>query len=171
MAVLNEHLGQALNTLVDCLNRENRLMDHLLVVCGEQMEALKSGNHKDVETAVGKVGRLINGINTIEEERFKNKETLDAELGLDQDSSLADLLPYLSDDSWRELSALHREMKVKAERLRAVNEINSIMTRRIIDFNEMMINILNPKENLTYGASGSRQDGVGAGKVLVNKTV
>ena len=171
MTDLSEQSGQALDSLMNCLSRENNLLDFLLQVCTEQMEALKSGDHKEVETAVGKAGHLINGLNTLEEERLRNKQILDAELGLDADSTFADLLPYISNDNWHEVNALRQNMQDKAERLRGINEINSIMTKQVLNFNEAMINVMNPKEDLTYGASGSRSGVARPGRTLLNKTV
>jgi flagellar biosynthesis/type III secretory pathway chaperone len=167
----SEQSDQALITLMDCLNRENHLLGFLLDACEEQMEALKTGNHTAVDTAVGKAVHLINGLNAIEAERLQNKTYLDAALGLHQDSVLSDLLPYLGHEKWHQVSGLQQEMQTKAERLRAVNEVNSIMTKQILDFNEAMINILNPKEDLTYGASGSRQGIANQRRDLLNKTV
>jgi flagellar biosynthesis/type III secretory pathway chaperone len=159
-----------LHQLIECLNKEDQILSLLLPACEDQLEALKTNNHEAVETAVGKVSHLLNGISTIEEERILHKESLDDALGLERDSSLGDLVELLDERYVDQIRLLHESMSSKAERIREVNELNDIMTRIAINFNETMINALHPKENLTYGAAGLNN--VSGGKLsLVNKTV
>ena len=171
MTELSDKSMGALTALIDCLTREDEMLSFLLAACEDQTEALKSNNSKNVETAVSKVSNLLNGISAMEEERMRCKEILDAELGLDPDAPLKDLLPYISSESWEKVNALSEGMSAKAEQLKSVNKLNRIMTRQVLDYSTMMLTMLNPRKNLTYGATGLDQGITQPGKSLLNKKI
>ena len=171
MTELSDKSIGALDVLIDCLSREDELLSFLLIACDDQTEALKSNDHKAVETAVSKVGSLLNGINAVEEERVRSKEVLDTELGLAPDSSLEDLLSFVDGEYWEKVNALNVEMSVKAERLQSTNELNRILTKQVLDFSGAMLASVNPKGSLTYGAAGLEQGISRPGKSLLNKTI
>ena len=171
MAELSERSVGALDVLIDCLSREDELLSFLLIACGDQTEALKSNDHRAVETAVGKVGSLLNGINTMEEERLQIKGMLDAELGLDPGSSLNDLLPYVNSAYWDKVSSLQKVMSEKTDQLQSINDLNRILTKQVLDFSGSMLLAINPRGSLTYGASGLDQGITRPGKSLLNKTI
>lgn len=171
MAELSEKSVGALGTLIDCLTREDEMLSFLLTACEAQTEALKTNNHKAVETAVSKVSDLLNGLNAMEEKRLRSKEILDAELGLAQDGALKDLLPFVSSENWEKVNSLSQEMSAKAERLHSMNELNRIMTRQVLDYSTAMLTVLNPRGSLTYGAAGLDQGISQPGKSLLNKTI
>ena len=171
MAELSEKSTVAVEALIDCLAREDEMLSFLLTACEDQTEALKSNNYKAVETAVSKVNNLLNGISAMEEERMRHQEILDAELGLEPGVALKDLLPYVGAENWERVNGLSEEMSAKAERLRSVNKLNGVMTRQVLDYSTVMMELLNPRRNLTYGATGLDQGVTQPGKSLLNKTI
>lgn len=160
----------AWSRMVDCLYREDRLLSGLCATAEEQMVALSENDLKAIDTAVGRMNQLFAGISAIEEERRNIQETLDIEFGLDPNGALSKLIPHADAENGPKMDVLLKTMRSKAERLREVNQINAIMTKRALTFNRLILNSLVPEETVTYGAAGEVGPG-GRNNGMINKTV
>ncbi|OPX88926.1 MAG: FlgN protein [Pelotomaculum sp. PtaB.Bin104] len=160
----------SLDSLVDCLTREDGLMAGLYSACEEQMAALRDNDVEAIEAAVKRVNNLIADINAVEEERLRIQAALDTELGLSPGSRLADVLSHASGETREKLDMLLKKMRSKADLLSEVNKINAIMTRRALTLNRLILRAFNPVGELTYQGNGVVEQGASI-KSLVNKTV
>jgi len=160
----------SLDSLVDCLTREDGLMAGLYSACEQQTAALRENDAEAIEAAVKQVNNLVADMTAVEEERRRIQAALEAELGLSHGSRLADVLPHASGGTKDKLETLLREMSSKADLLREVNKINAIMTRRALMFNRIILSAVNPEDGLTYGVNGGYDQGSNK-KLLVNKTI
>lgn len=160
----------ALDMLIDCLTRIDGVLANLTVACEEQMLALRDNDGPAIEKAVAHVNEFLVGMDELEKERSRVKQSLDEQLGLAADSSLAELISRVSAARGAKLNELLAKLRLQADRLREINKINGIMTKRALTVNRMIREALNPTEDVTYGEAGGFGQSVSK-RSLLNKTI
>lgn len=165
-----ELAGSALDMLIDCLTRIDGVLADLTVACEEQMLALRDNDGPAIEKAVAHVNEFLAGMDEMEKERSRIKQSLDEQLELSADSSLAELISRVSAARGAKLNELLGKLRLQADRLREINRINGIMTKRALTVNQLLREALSPTEGVTYGDGGGFGRGV-AKRSLINKTI
>ncbi|ACV61588.1 FlgN family protein [Desulfofarcimen acetoxidans DSM 771] len=140
--------------LRDCLNIQKNIAIKLFKASQQHLEALKRNNHTDIKATAGRQEILTGELVKIQNTCSGLQDEIKNELGLPAGTALSALSESAPGFLSHELLTLIQELRNLFVKIQDINEINNILTQNALSFNERLINILLPKQRLTYKENG-----------------
>lgn len=166
---MDQRTWDLFTSLLDLLKQHEELFKKLLQVGGRQQDALRTNNIELLDGAVTAINEVVDQLEVLEKKRLGVQNAAELHLGLPEDSSMQALLQFAPATLVDELVDSRRLLQHSTELFREMNNVNQVMTKNAIRFNNYMLKTLLPPEE-TYGGDGTLT-GAGRRDTLVNKTI
>jgi len=141
--------------LTDLLTRQNEIIKHQLGASREQNEALRNVDREKLDTAVRRLDELTGQMTGLDREREHIQRRLEEGLGMEPGATLQELLPKAPFELLLKLKGLASEMRDNLRQLDELNKLNNLLTRRVLQVNEAMLEIFKSGgDKKTYQQSG-----------------
>lgn len=157
-------------SLVNLLERQNRLMEDLIHLGREEMTALKDNDMDALARVTREQEQASRRLVIIEGERVEVQHRLGQTLDLGSGLTLGDVLPYAGEEYRESLEGIAATLRRNYAQLQDLNEINKLLIRQSLGYINRLLQVLVPTEHLTYSPAG--QVGTGAGRAaMIDKSV
>jgi len=157
--------------LLQVLERQREILVEMLAAARDHNEALRLNDVDAIREVAVRGERVAARLKAEDRRREQLQETLEKELGLQDGTPLSGVLPYAPAQYRESLSLLAGEMRDVAGDVARLVELNAILTRQAMLFNEQMLRLLKPWDDSTYQPTGRPAPPVGNSPLLINKTV
>lgn len=157
--------------LIRVLGREREVLIEMLDAARKHNNALRQ-NEIEVLKDVTVNGERLNGrLKTEDHRREEVHLSLVTALDLPCETPLSGLLPYAPGQHRESLSRITSELKEIAREVARLVELNGILTRRAMQFNEQILRLVKPGYSETYQSYGTFTFPAKCQPLLINKTV
>ncbi|MBT4504667.1 MAG: flagellar protein FlgN [Gemmatimonadetes bacterium] len=158
--------------LIDIINEEIRLFNHLLQLTQEEQTAIVEDDLAGIETSVMGQQQVASEAHLLEARRLQVVEELSLRLGgTDEDVNLARLIEVLEDGQGEELARMRETLLELNQRIRTVSENNAFLIRQSVRYTDRCLDILTGQSvgRGMYGKFGRTRPGTGR-RSLLNQT-
>jgi len=142
----------------------------LLELARRQSEALRRNDTASLAALAREMAGPAARLAENEQLRLAVQGRLALVLDLPEGAGLGELLLRSPDDIKELLAEVTPAISDQLKNLVVVNEINRLLTRRAINFNEKLLEVLNPGSGRTYRSTGEVREN-GGSVSLINRTV
>lgn len=141
--------------LAEILAAQGALVQEQIKAAEDQNLALRRVDIPSLQAAVRQLDELNGQMATLDKRREQVQQSLEQALGLEPGAALAGML-FAAPVALRDrLAELRRELKQDLDQLRRLNEINGLLTRRAMQVNETLLQIIASGGGETYQHSGA----------------
>jgi flagellar biosynthesis/type III secretory pathway chaperone len=141
--------------LAEILAAQGKLVKEQIKASGAQNRALRQVDIQSLQAAVQKLTGLAGQMAVLDKQRVQVQSKLEQALGLEPGATLSDILPGAPAALRDKLKELQLELKQDFEQLKSLNEINGLLTRRAMQVNETLLQIIASGGGETYQHSGA----------------
>lgn len=141
--------------LTEILTRQSETVKEQLKASQVQNKALRQLDNHKLDGAVKRLEKLTGQMAELDQQRELVQQKLEQTLNLKPGATLTELLPKAPFKLLFKLKDLSKELKTDLQQLGQLNDINSILTRRVLQVNEAMLEIFKSGgDKKTYQQSG-----------------
>jgi len=148
-------IQQQFTKLYQLLQRQEQVIEQLIVAAEEQSQYLRSNDTKNLQPVTEKQEVLSNTLSTLEKDRLQVQQTLENELGLPGESSLEHLTIYAEQKTALDLNSIKSSMQNNTERLKEINSLNQALADQALQFTNFMLKLLQPQPGTGYTKEGN----------------
>ncbi|MCL0080987.1 flagellar protein FlgN [Peptococcaceae bacterium] len=164
-------MEELFSELTEILKQQQTIVKKMLEITETQNLALQQNDLKLLNEAVQQLNKVAVQMAGLDTQREKIQEKLTIKLSLKADVTARALIDQAPASLVVKLKTILPELNGDFGKLRAVNQLNEILTKRAMQVNTALLNIFNPDNKaVTYQAGGGKKEGISQLKVL-NKTV
>jgi flagellar biosynthesis/type III secretory pathway chaperone len=156
--------------LSQALQRQGEILQEMLAATRAHNQSLRQNDVVALQKIIGQEEEITKRLKEEDRKRKKAHTALANKFDLTGETSLSQLLPRLPALHRARLAHLATELKNTAGEIAGLVELNGILTRQALQFNEMLLKLLQPVHNSTYQPDGKSALEVGRPS-LINKTV
>ena len=157
--------------LFQVLERQREILKEMLIAARNHNHALRQNDIVILKEIIGREEKISTRLQVEERQREQLQKALGRKLDLPEDAPLSKMLPSLPLKQSAKLCELTTEMRnIAAEIVRLV-ELNRVLTREAMHFNERLLKLLKPIHNNTYQPDGKSASPVNCSSSLINKIV
>lgn len=157
--------------LILVLGREREVLKEMLDAARKHNNALRLNDIEVLKDVTVNEERLNGRLKTEDLRREEIHLSLVTALGLPRETPLSGLLPYAPGRQGESLSRITSELKEIARGAARLVELNGILTRRAMQFNEQILRLVNTGYYETYQSYGTFTFPAKCQPLLINKTV
>jgi len=158
--------------LVQVLERQREILKEMLTAALNHNHALRQNDIVVLTGVISREEKILTKLKLEEQQRELLQKALAEKMNMPGEASLSKLLPCLPEKYSAKLSALVSEIKNIAGEITRLADLNGVLTRRAMHFNEQLLKlILNSSHNSTYQPDGKSVFPAGSSVPLINKTV
>ncbi|MCG8401519.1 MAG: flagellar protein FlgN [Firmicutes bacterium] len=141
--------------LTQILARQGEILKEQLKASQEQNEALLRLDNEKLDAAVKRLEELSGQMTELDQKREAVQRQLEQALNMKPGATIMQLLPKAPFELIFKLKDLSKTMKADLQQLSGLNEINNILTRRVLQVNEALLEIFKSGgDKKTYQHSG-----------------
>ncbi|MBO8138208.1 MAG: flagellar protein FlgN [Desulfotomaculum sp.] len=156
--------------LIKILKQQRDVVKEMIKASGAQNQALRNADTQSLNGAVKQLTLLTQQMAKLDPQREEIQRLLEKQLELKPGAAVSDMLAKAPVNIQLELKELQMELKKDFEKLREINELNKVLTKRALEVNTAVMKIFTPGTGQTYQQSGKIESKEGPAGV-VNKTV
>ncbi|TEB15543.1 FlgN protein [Pelotomaculum sp. FP] len=157
--------------LFQVLERQREILKEMLTAARNHNHALRQNDIVVLKEIIIREEKISTRLKAEERQRDRLQKALGKRLGLPGDASLSKMLPDLPQKQSARLAELTAEMRNIAGQIARLVELNRVLTREAMHFNERLLRLLKPIHNNTYQPDGKSTSPVGCSSSLINKIV
>lgn len=151
----------SLKALITLLREEQKVHEKLLLAKREEQKLIVTAHPAALLKNTEKISGLAEQARNLEEKRAELTEALAGELGIDaRPVTLKRLLEVLPPENRIELEKTGERLKTIAREIKAVNQSNSRLLRKTLEFvNQEIAGLIQPEESGLYTSGGTKAHG------------
>jgi len=157
--------------LLQVLERQREILKEMLSTARDHNMALRENDLGAIKEAVARGERAAARLKVEDQRREQLQAAIEKELGLPEGTPLSRVLPRAPEQCREALSLLAGEMRDTASNIARLVDLNGILTRRAMLFNEQILRLLKPGDGSTYQPTGKTASPAGNAPSLLNRTV
>jgi len=148
-----DNLAKAVDDLLSVLKAQNEILKQLIELGEREKEILTHNRWSELLEITSQENKLVEDLRRIEKQRNDVYSLLGTELDLGDDTSLNDLLEMRQIPSKGELTLIRGLLKLNAEKLKELNELNFILLQKSLIYFRKMENVIFTNNNYTNEGS------------------
>jgi|GEM_PF-2299110 len=148
-----DDLAKAVDDLLSVLKAQNEILKQLIELGEREKEILTHNRWSELLEITSQENKLVEDLRRIEKQGNNVYSLLSTELDLDDDTSLNDLLRMRQIPSKGELTLIRGLLKLNAEKLKELNELNFILLQKSLIYFKKMENMIFTNNNYTNEGS------------------
>lgn len=157
-------------SLIQVLGQEREILAEMLVEARKHNVALRQNDAEALRDVTGREEMLAGLLKPKDRRREEIHAGLEAALGLPAGTPLSGLLPSAPEQHRERLSQITVELREIVREVARLVELNSILTRRAMHFNEQILRLVKPGYTETYQSFSAFSIPAGSQPLLINKT-
>lgn len=138
--------------LLEIMTRQKKLINELLDIASEQLQALKLNDLKKINSLTGRQEYIGRQLALLEQKRHVIIEQYSRKHGIEI-KHFSELLPIENDD-FTEVKRISKEIADSCQKLKEEHELNSLLLKQGLKYTERAGEVLNGHKSLVYGKSG-----------------
>lgn len=164
-------MKDALNLLLECMNRENQILHKINDLALKKREVIILGDVKELNDIIRREASLLNLLEMAEAERIRHQADLSREHGFEAGNmTAAELQETVVQKFYRDceqaFAALIQSMTASANSIKRLNQENAELLNYSLAYIETIESILFGTGSSVYSPSGSVQEGPQIRKIL-----
>ncbi|MDS1029506.1 flagellar protein FlgN [Bacillota bacterium LX-D] len=148
-----------LDLLQTLMQKENEVVEELLNLAEQELEALKIDDLQSLTTITQKQHKICQELTGLEKERLQLQTVLSSTYNLQPNFSLTELIAAIPEN--QQLAALGQKLKRNYTSLKELNGINSLLIKQSLSLTNKILGALMPnRKPVVYGQSGTYENSI-----------
>jgi len=153
--------------IIRILNKQNKHINELLELAGEQLQALKRDDLDEIKYITSQQEYIGRQLAILEQQRRIILEQYSQEFEIDI-NNLSELQLYTSKDVLAEIQKTRDEIINGCQKIKEQQGLNALLLKQGLKYTERMLEVLNGKKSFIYGKTGDIQRAGNIGIVDAN---
>jgi len=148
---------QEVDRLVEVLNQQADIYNHMLVKSKEKTDIIVNGKVDELDKITKLEKTLVSDIAKLERERETLVNKIANEIGVSPDqATMSELIKRLDKNETGKLEGLRKKISDTLNELKRINDLNSMLIKNSLEYAEFSLNILSAARvsDNNYGNSG-----------------
>jgi flagellar biosynthesis/type III secretory pathway chaperone len=147
-----------ISCLLEILDKQKKLIDELLNLASEQLQALKLDDLNKITSLTARQEYIKQQLALLEQKRHTIIEQYSRKRGVEI-KYLSELL-YIENNDSAEVKKIRKEIIDSCQKLKEVHALNSLLLKQGLKYTERVWGVLNSQNSLIYSKSGDVQRAV-----------